>query len=176
MALASFLLRGAKQVLQEAKFVEPRCFSTAGGERCGKPFVVCHGTTVHRQSKNCADRQIFTLKGSRKTALLLEPSTAGGKHLYSGIAALLPTLLAPKLAWYRRMKSGFSIKTEVYGYYFYNSVRLSFLPLIVVLKEKQGMKGDQQHFHVDTQSSSWTASCLITWWPSAPCPCSLLLA
>lgn len=37
---------------------------------------------------------------------------------------------------------------------------MSFLPLVVVLKEKWAMKGNQQHFHVDMESSSGTADCV----------------
>lgn len=53
----------------QAEFPEPRCFSTAKGERCGKPFVASCGITVCRQSKNCAEHQIFIYKRSSKSTV-----------------------------------------------------------------------------------------------------------
>lgn len=77
--------------------------------------------------------------------------------------ALLPCF-SPYLlqSWFgkRRVVPCFVIKTEAYGCYICNSLRLSFLPLVVVLKEKWAMKAFpwamKQHFHVDKESSSGT--------------------
>lgn len=136
MALGSFLLRGAKQVLSKARFLEARCFSTGRGERCGKTFVDFWGLTVCRQPKNCAD------------------------HLHPGILPCFSPSLLQSWLGKRRVVPCFDIETEAYGCYTSNSIRLSFLPLVVVLKEKRAMKGNQQHFHVDMESSSGIAGCV----------------
>lgn len=134
LALASSLLRGAKEVLHKARFLEPRCFSTGKGERYGKTFVDFCGITVCRQSKNCAD--------------------------HPGLLLCFSPYLLQSWLGKRRVVPRFDIKAETFGCYVYNSLWLSFLPLVVALKEMWAMKGNHQHFHVDMESSSGTAHCV----------------
>lgn len=134
-----------------------------------------------RQSKNCADRQIFTFKGSRKPAL--EPNTDGQRSLNPGVTAVCPPYspqtwlgsreLVTQTTW--MPVSCFNIRIKAYGYKIFNSARPVLSALGSYLNKKNNLEGNQQHFHTDMKSSSRRASrvCQATWWPGAPHPPSL---